>query len=83
MPRPYNKEDGARFVEIAKELGASGDYKVTNQLHVHATCSLYLFMYMYMYMYIYNVVVYLEGGAHRDFPPPNINWSLLKFLRCT
>ena len=38
LPRPYNKEDGARFVEIAKELGASGDYKVINQIH----------MYMYM-----------------------------------
>ena len=28
MPRPYNKEDGAKFVEIAKELGTNGDYKV-------------------------------------------------------
>ena len=28
LPRPYNKEDGAKFVEIAKELGTTGDYKV-------------------------------------------------------
>ena len=28
MPRPYNKEDGAKFVEIAKSLATSGDYKV-------------------------------------------------------
>ena len=46
LPRPYNKEDGARFVEIAKELGASGDYKVTNQIHVHVACTMYMYMYM-------------------------------------
>ena len=28
MPRPYNKEDGAKFVEYAKELGTNGGYKV-------------------------------------------------------
>ena len=28
LPRPYSKEDGAMFVEIAKELGTNGDYKV-------------------------------------------------------
>ena len=30
LPRPYNKEDGARLVAIAKELGTNGDYKVTD-----------------------------------------------------
>ena len=48
LPRPYNKEDGARFVEIAKELGASGDYKVTNQI----ACTTYMYMYMYMQWFI-------------------------------
>ena len=28
MPRPYNKEDGTKFVEISKSLASSGDYKV-------------------------------------------------------
>ena len=35
LPRPYNKEDGAKFVEIAKQLGTDGDYKVT---HLSCEC---------------------------------------------
>ena len=38
LPRPYNKEDALKFVEIAKETNSSSPCKVGSVLKIPVTC---------------------------------------------